>query len=433
MGSEVTLSSAVRSNLLSLQKTASLLGKTQQKLATGLAVNSALDDPTAFFTSSSLNSRASDLDRLQDFVGNAIQTIRTADTAISGLLNLVQAAEGVARQALDTDGTTSEFRGNNTTELATTSDLSDLDAEFSGGQTITLTTGTNETTTLTLDANSTVGDIVTAINDNTLVTASNAVDNVNGTVAVGTAGGAEVRASISGDGKLVIEGIDEAATIQITVTNNNDDITSQAFRTAVAALGFDDGTGTYTEGDGGGTNASYTTSTIAAGSLNSDRSNFATQFDELRTQIDRLAADAGYNGVNLLDGDSLTVALNETNTSSLALDGVTFDSNGLSIDASANNFQTDYDIRTALTNLDSATDSLRAQASQYGSNLSIVQTRAEFTLGLINVLETGGANLVLADTNKEGANLLALQTRQQLASSALSIASQGDQNVLRLF
>ena len=112
---------------------------------------------------------------------------------------------------------------------------------------------------------------------------------------------------------------------------------------------------------------------------------------------------------------------------------MTFNANGLGISSSQNTFQTDGDINAALTDLKGATDTLRSQASKFGSNLSVVETRQDFTKNLINVLETGAANLTLADTNEEGANLLALQTRQQLSSTALSLASQADQNVLRLF
>ena len=112
---------------------------------------------------------------------------------------------------------------------------------------------------------------------------------------------------------------------------------------------------------------------------------------------------------------------------------MTFNANGLGISSSQNTFQTDGDINAALTDLKSATDTLRSQASKFGSNLSVVETRQDFTKNLINVLETGAANLTLADTNEEGANLLALQTRQQLSSTALSLASQADQNVLQLF
>ncbi len=86
-----------------------------------------------------------------------------------------------------------------------------------------------------------------------------------------------------------------------------------------------------------------------------------------------------------------------------------------------------------LSTLSDALGSLRSQASGFGSNLSIVQNRQEFTKATINTLQTGADNLVLADSNEEAANLLALQTRQQLSSTALSLASQADQAVLRLF
>ena len=91
---EIVLSSAVRNNLLSLQNTASLLATTQERLATGLKVNSALDDPTAFFTASSLNSRAGDLNRLLDSVGNAVQTVVAADEGISAITKLVETQVG---------------------------------------------------------------------------------------------------------------------------------------------------------------------------------------------------------------------------------------------------------------------------------------------------------------------------------------------------
>ena len=179
--------------------------------------------------------------------------------------------------------------------------------------------------------------------------------------------------------------------------------------------------------------ANFVSTATSAGTANTERSGLATQFDELRSQIDQLALDASYNGVNLLDGDSLTVIFNENSTSSLALSGVTYSAAGLGITTSDNSFQTDVDINAALTELDSAINTLRAQASEFGSNLSVVEARQDFTKELINVLETGAANLTLADANEEGANLLALQTRQQLSSTALSLASQADQNVLRLF
>jgi flagellin len=93
---------------------------------------------------------------------------------------------------------------------------------------------------------------------------------------------------------------------------------------------------------------------------------------------------------------------------------------------------TDAGIDALLSKLSLGLNTLRSQASTFGSNLSSVQNRQDFTKNMINTLQTGAANLTLADTNEEAANLLALQTRQQLSSSALSMASQQDQAVLRL-
>ncbi len=143
--------------------------------------------------------------------------------------------------------------------------------------------------------------------------------------------------------------------------------------------------------------------------------------------------DAGFNGKNLLDGDDLKVIFNEDGSSSLTIGGVTFDSAGLGLSSvTSGDFDTDANIEATLATLDTATSTLRSQASKFGSNLSVVETRENFTKETINTLETGAANLTLADLNEEGANLLSLQTRQSLSSTALSLASQADQNVLRL-
>ena len=128
------------------------------------------------------------------------------------------------------------------------------------------------------------------------------------------------------------------------------------------------------------------------------------------------------------------MVFNETGTSSLTITGVTFDAAGLGLDAvTGAGFQSDGDIDAVITKLDTALSSLRTQASKFGSNLSTVQTRQDFTKNMVNTLQTGADNLVLADTNEEGANLLALQTRQQLSTTALSLSAQADQAVLRLF
>jgi len=267
---EITLSAGVRSNLLQLQQTASLISTTQAKLATGKRVNSALDNANNFFTAQGLDNRASDLNNLLDSMSSGINTIQAANNGITAITKLVQSAQSLVSQAQQTSDTA-------------------------------------------------------------------------------------VRASLS------------------------------------------------------------------------------SQFDAIRTQIDQLAGDASFNGTNLLNGDDLTVTLNESGTSSTTINGVTDDANGLSITASANNWSGSADITAASGDLTAALSTLRSQSQTLSSNLSTVQIRQDFTKAMIGTLQAGSDALTLADSNQEGANLLALQTRQQLSTTALSLAAQADQNVLRLF
>jgi flagellin len=135
------------------------------------------------------------------------------------------------------------------------------------------------------------------------------------------------------------------------------------------------------------------------------------------------------------------LTFNESGSSTINIQNKDSDGNATSTSASnlgitsldGSDLDTDAGIDKLLSNLSTSLNTLRSQASTFGSNLSSVQNRQDFTKNMINTLQTGAANLTLADTNEEAANLLALQTRQQLASSALSMASQADQAVLRLF
>jgi flagellin len=160
----------------------------------------------------------------------------------------------------------------------------------------------------------------------------------------------------------------------------------------------------------------------------------SSQFDDLRNQIDQLAGDSGLNGVNLLGGDDLTITLNETGASTVVISGYTDTTGGaLAITAAANNWASSTDIDAAASELTASLVTLRSQSQTLSSTLQTVQVRQDFTKAMINTLNAGADSLTLADSNEEGANLLALQTRQQLSTTALSLAAQADQNVLRLF
>src|SRR4029079_14565144 len=100
--SNITLTAAVRQNLLSLQGTADLLATTQGRLATGKKVNSALDNLTNFFTAGGLDARARDISNLLDSIGNGVQVLQAANTRITSLSKLVDTAKSIANQVLQT-------------------------------------------------------------------------------------------------------------------------------------------------------------------------------------------------------------------------------------------------------------------------------------------------------------------------------------------
>jgi flagellin len=385
--SNITLSAAVRSNLLSLQNTASLLDTTQTRLATGNKVNSALDNPTSYFTASALNARASDLGNLLDSVGNAVQTIQAANDGITSITKLVESAQATANQAQQLSATIND---------PGSAAVAHADVVGSGfvAANITASSFTINGTTITTTAAMTGSALATAINAQTATTGVSATFGTEITLhAVTTAAG-------NPNGNITIAG---------TVT----------------------GTG-LTAGANLGTAAVPPSTTQVA---NPARGALISQYNGLLDQIDQLTADAGYNGNNLLAGTStqLKVVFNETGSSSLTISGKDASSTGLGLaQLSATDFDTNSSITTILGNLKTAQDTLRSDASSFGSNLSIVQTRQDFTKALINTLQTGASNLTLADSNEEAANLLALQTRQSLSTKALSLASQSDQNVLRL-
>ena len=339
---DISLTASMRSNLLSLQQTQSLMDTTQERLSTGKKVNSAIDNPSSYYTAQSLTNRASDLSSLLDSMGQAVQTIQAANEGIEAITEFASQAKAIATSANDTS---------------------------------------------------------------------------------------------------------EADSVE----------------------------------------------------------NYMKQFDEILKQIDGIAKDSGYKGVNLLDGEDqeLKVVFNEDRSSSLTVKGDDASSAGLGLEASdgkwvksadktAATFATsteytadsyvrdgsgkiykvasqientnDKDIQTlvadgslvateytttdgnfkevnidkdaiskSITQVEDAVSKLRNMASVFGNNYSIVENREEFTENLINVLEEGADKLTLADMNEESANMLALQTRQQLAINSLSLASQAAQSVLSLF
>src|SRR5215467_5846651 len=395
MSNDVVLSTGVRANLLALQQTTDLITTTQERLATGKKVNSALDNPTNFFMANSFQTSVTNLNTLLDQMNLAQRTLDQANNGITQITSLLSTAKGTLSQALAATATTAVLTGTASTLTGPTL-LSSLG--FAATDVITVNDGTTNTTTFTTSATQTVQSLINFINTG------------------GNTGNNKDRAELSGDGRVLIEGATGAASISIT--------TNSASTTAIQNLGF---------------NATATNGTInntaAAGSTSSTRAALATQFDALRTQIDQLAADSSYNGVSLLNSQSLAIFTNVTSTSKVILTGNNDTSVGLGLTSTftVNTFQDNFDVNSAVSAVKTALVTLQNQASTYASQVSIVQARQDFVSRNINTLNTGINDLTLADSNQVGAQLLALQTRQTLSSTALSLATQSDQNVLRLF
>ena len=170
------------------------------------------------------------------------------------------------------------------------------------------------------------------------------------------------------------------------------------------------------------------------------------QYADVREQVDFLAEDAIYKGVNLLKDDTLNVVFNTRGddlevvgfdaraSGDLALVDATAAAWGASAAASGALTTAQLEaISSAVGAIDDAIAVLRSQAKTLASNMSIVTTRQDFTDKMIATLKIGGDNLTLADMNEEGANMLMLQTRQALGIQSLSMASQSAQQVLQLF
>ncbi len=372
MSSNITLSAGIRQNLLSLQNTATNLTTTQEHLATGKKVNTAFDNPTSYFTSQSLNNRANDLSSLLDQIGQGQQTLNAANNGLTGLTSLLEQALSTAQQAQSAQ---------NDTAGATTGTVSLAGNSAAAGNLLIATGGTTYTVSIAASA-----------------ALSTIEANINSTAGLGSTGA--VTASDDGSGHLILTG----NTPNISFTASGADQT--AFGLASTAV-----VGTST------------TRTTLQGNYNA-----------LLTQIDQLAGDASYNGVNLLGGNNLQVLFNEEGTSSLNINGVNFNHTGLGLSSiAAGGFQSSATISTTETSINSAISLVRAQTETFGTNSSTIQTRQSFEQNMINTLQTGASNLVLADQNQESANLLTLQTQQQLEISALSIANQANQSVLKLF
>jgi flagellin-like hook-associated protein FlgL len=385
--SGIVLSASVRQNLLSLQSTAELLSTTQNRLSSGKKVNSALDNPTNFFTAQGLDNRASDINNLLDGIGNGVQVLQAANTGLTSLQKLVDTAKSIASQVLQT--TTGYSPKSIVTSAAalggTPANLVDGVTIKAGDVLAIAATGGGTATSITFGANESLAQLNTTLAANNLT------------------------ASLDSANKLVI-----------TTTND-------AASSTIGAI-------TYTNTGGGTVTFGAVVPPVADSASQTIRASLVAQYNNIITQISTTAQDASFNGINLLNGDNLKLTFNETGKSTLNITGVTYNAAGLGLSplVSGTDFLDNNSANATIAKISAASSALRTEASSLGSNLSVVQIRQDFSKNLINVLQTGSANLTVADTNEEAANSQALSTRQSIAVSALALANQSQQSVLQL-
>ncbi|MCX5857831.1 MAG: hypothetical protein NTZ57_08010, partial [Deltaproteobacteria bacterium] len=381
---DISLTSGMRANLTSLQSTVVLLNRTQQRLSSGKAVNSALDSPVNFFAAQSLNARASDLAGYKDGMANAVQTIQAADKGITGITSLLGAAKAIAASVEGLAANSAHTGVNVNVQGIQTGETIIIDGvTLTAGAAYANTSATAQTFAIGSSDAETAANIAAAFNVATPTHSSTSASGVSGSTVSFTSPGAGVT------------GFD---------------------LTALSDTGTAADNGTVAE-----------TTTAAS----SERGSLISQYNEIMDQISSMASDSSFQGVNLLNATTLTVQFGGGSNLTVTGTATTFNAIGLAKITTEWNADTTNG-STQMTAVDNALTTLRGKSKDLSNNLAIINARQDFSTNLTNVLQSGADNLTLADTNQEGANMLMLQTRQSLGTTALSLSSQAAQSVLRL-
>ena len=385
----ITLTASMRSNLSSLKSIQGQMDKTQERLSSGKKVNSAIDNASSYYQARSLTNRAADLDSLLDSMGQGIQTIQAANEGIEAITSYVEQAKSIANSAYALDPAASNYADQ----------IKNYQDQYN--QVI------NEIETLAKDAS------------------YQGINLLKGSKL-------EVMFNETRTHSLTVQGddvVNEMAKVGFKAASWIDETAYNAkYETLLAAE--EDLAEAQTEFTGAETALGATVAGIDKATFDVAPTTYYTKGnDGIYTQVE---ADAVFNPKEVyytLDADKkgdYETKLGALNDAKTAVQTAQSNLNSL---ASASRKAADESL-DAVAN---ATDYLRSYATELGNNFTIIETRQDFTEALVDVLETGSDNLVLADMNEESANYLALQTRQQLAVNSLSLASQSAQSVLSLF
>lgn len=441
--SDVTLTSAVRQNLLSLQSTTDLIGRTQNRLSTGLRVAGPIDDPVNFFQAKGLNDRASDFTEKKSGIDQGISTLTAATDALTGIEALVQQLKGLATKAksattaTEIDNIVTQFNDlrSQINNLASDATYQGLNLVNGTGSTLSVTFSNDTASVLNVNsvdvrvkgtglnvaalsantgafsfnvASLTAGTFSSALTNADLsgVSATLTLNSISVTVAGQTA------QTISAGDTITLNYGGLSFTVNVTSSLHDYNALSGSFITAGSyAVGttvdFKAITGAFTAT----TEAGFTAASVGSG-LSAGVGLSVIITAAVISTIASGDLTVGF-GVLVITGTSLSVAESDA-VRSVGLGFTT-------------------ELNSRIQNLDSALTTLRSRAQVLGANVAVLQTRLDFTKNYVNTLTAGAGKLTLADLNEEGANLLALQTRQQLGIQSLAFAGQSEQSILGLF
>lgn len=425
------LSGAQRAQLLSLQKTTRQLGDTSLRLATGQKVQGALDNPANFFLSRSLRNHAGDLNRLLDGIGQNIRVIEEADHGVKAELKILDLAEAY---------------------------LKDIEKKYLAGEVPTTTGPAPNETWVTFNS---AGQFTTYVpgqdaGGTVTVTGNDTVTFANGSPWKRLAFNYNITAQtvLVFDYSSTFQG--EISTIGFDNDQNfgNDNDRFFLYGTQTSGATYSAPTATYLYAGGGSVrhyeipvgafftgnfthlafindddaapfgNATYSKIILREGAQQpgvpvADGSTFEEEYAKIVDQLDLIAKDAQYRGVNLLKKDDMTSVFNTERTSTLVTKGMDATRAGLGL--TVEDFDSLEAVQAKIAEVRTARNKLRVFGSTLAVNLNVLQIRDVFTRETINVHKKGASDLTDADLNEEGANMLALQTMQQLQTTVMAL------------
>lgn len=422
------LSGALARQVIAAKATARVIDDIQQKLASGLSVNSAIDDPKNFFSAQALQNRADDIARRLDGIGQSIRAVQVAENGVQEALKIIDLAESYlldVEKGILTGEITFEPTGPPTNQTLFTPSAGDF-LGYAGGQDsggpVTVTNG-GETFNIT-------GNLWKRVAINYTVTADTVLefDFRSGTIPEIAAIGFDNDTNFGNDSnRFFLYGTQTSGiTYAAPTATYQYDGSGNVVHVEIPVGTFFTGTFSHitfiNDDDSVPTGESeYSNLFLREGPLNNTNEGPAAlqeEYEAIVSQLDFLAIDAQYRGINLLKGEELTTVFNESGSSRLISEGIDATTRGLGLNVGG--FNSLEDVQNKIEEVRDAKALLRSFGSSLSHDLNIIKTRQSFTRDTINALKAGSDDLTVDDANQAGAEFLATQVRQQIQFSALA-------------